>query len=249
MRQDYQELENRLSFSGRTLATYLDKKLPNYTMLLNRTTSADGHTAIHLELKPFDLEPALEKLWVHFQQVTLISATLIGTSVPETKKTFNARQWGAANFPSPFCYKKQMRVFLPPKTGTVAEAPLIAETIKRVATITDGRVMALFTNYKTIHEVHSLIGDWCQENGYQLYTQERNVSPETIVERYIREPRAIILGNQSMGTGVDIRLRALIVTKIPFDQQTPYREARQKYLEGKGVNPFRDDTLPETVRK
>jgi ATP-dependent DNA helicase DinG len=142
-----------------------------------------------------------------------------------------------------------MRVFLPPRGKSVTESPAIAEEIKRIAKITDGRVMALFTNYKQLQETQLLVQDWCAREGYRLHVQERNTSPEALVEKYNREPRAIILGNHAMGMGVDLRIRALIITKIPFDQQTPYREARQKYLEGKKLNPFRDDTLPETVRR
>ena len=246
---DYREVESRLAFSEKTLNSYLGNSLPNYVMLLNRKSSPGGQTALNLELKPFDLEDSLNKLWASFQQCTLISATLVGTSIPETKKTFNASNWNTANFPSPFDYRKQMRVFLPPRGKAITESPAIAEEIKRIAKITDGRVMTLFTNYRQLQETQLLLQDWCAREGYRLHAQERNTSPEVLVEKYNREPRAIILGNHAMGTGVDIRIRALIITKIPFDQQTPYREARQKYLAGKKLNPFRDDTLPETVRR
>lgn len=247
--QDYRQVESRLGFSENTLRSYLENQLPNYVMLLNRMPATNGQTAINLELKPFDLQDFLAGLWSRFQQTTLISATLIGTSIPETKKTFNAPEWHTANFPSPFDYRKQMRVFLPPRGKSVTDSAAISSQIERIANITDGRVMALFTNYKQLQETKLLLNDWCRQEGYQLHAQERNTSPEALVEKYNRDPRAIILGNHAMGTGVDIRIRALIITKIPFDQQTPYREARQEYLKSKKLNPFRDDTLPETIRR
>ncbi|ODU25273.1 MAG: hypothetical protein ABS95_00690 [Verrucomicrobia bacterium SCN 57-15] len=249
MAQDYREVESRLGFSENTLRSYLEKQLPNYVMLLTRTPSMHGQTAINLELKPFDMHNVLAGLWSRFQQTTLISATLIGTSIPETKKTFNAPDWHTANFPSPFDYRKQMRVFLPPRDREISDPPAISAEIERIAKSTDGRVMALFTNYKQLQETQLLLADWCRREGYQLLAQERNTSPEALVEKYNRNPRSIILGNHAMGTGVDIRLRALIITKIPFDQQTPYREARQDYLKSQKLNPFRDDTLPETIRR
>jgi ATP-dependent DNA helicase DinG len=247
--QDYREAEGRLGFSENTLRAYLENRLPNYVMLLTRTSAVRGQTAINLELKPFDMHDVLAGLWNRFQQTTLISATLIGTSIPETKKTFNAPDWQTANFPSPFDYRKQMRVFLPPRDRSISDSPAISAEIERMAKITDGRVMALFTNYKQLQETQLLLADCCRREGYQLLAQERNTSPEALVERYNRDPRAIILGNHAMGTGVDIRIRALIITKIPFDQQTPYREARQEYLKSKKLNPFRDDTLPEAIRR
>lgn len=247
--QDYHEVESRLGFSENTLRSYLENRLPNYVMLLTRTPAAHGQTAINLELKPFDLQDVLTSLWSRFQQTTLISATLIGTSIPETKKTFNAPDWHSANFPSPFDYRKQMRVFLPPRDRSISDSPAISAEIERIANITDGRVMALFTNYKQLQETELLLKEWCRREGYQLLAQERNTSPEALVEKFNRDPRSIILGNHAMGTGVDIRIRALIITKIPFDQQTPYREARQEYLKSKKLNPFRDDTLPETIRR
>jgi Rad3-related DNA helicase len=218
-------------------------------MLLTRSPGADGKTGIHLELKPFDIHDVLADLWKRFQQSTLISATLIGTSIPETKKTFNTPEWQTANFPSPFDYRKQLRVFLPPRGRTITDSAGISGEVQRLAEITDGRVMALFTNYRQLQETQLLLTDWCQREGYQLLAQERNTSAETLVEKYKRNPRSIILGNQAMGTGVDIRLRGLIITKIPFDQQTPFREARQEYLTHQKINPFRDDTLPETIRR
>jgi ATP-dependent DNA helicase DinG len=255
VRRDYEEMETRLQFASSTLEGYLEGKLESYVMLLNRSTStATGATALNLELKPFELVEPMERLWGNFKQVTLVSATLIGTSIPETRKTFNAADFNTTNFPSPFHYNKQMRIFLPPRvpakgSETDMSAAEIAEHLKRVSRITDGRVMALFTNYKTIAEVTQIIAPWCRDNDTQLYAQERNISPERMVNLYRNNPKAIILGNQSMGTGVDIRLRALVITKIPFEQQSPYRDARQEFLKKKGVNPFRDDTLPEAVRK
>lgn len=247
--QDYREIEGRLSFSEQTLHAYLEQRLPDYVMLLTRTPTAQGPTAIELELKPFDLQAILGGMWEHFQQATLISATLIGTSIPETKQTFNAPDWLTANFPSPFDYRKQLRAFLPPRHRSITEAPALSAEIQRIAAITDGRVMVLFTNYKQLEETRLLLQGWCQVNGYPLLAQERSTSPEALVDQFARNPRSIILGNHAMGTGVDIRLRALIITKIPFDQQTPYRAARQEYLLAKKKNPFRDDTLPETVRR
>ena len=249
VRADYQELETKLQVACTTLDGYLDNKLPNYTLLLNRSTSFNGATALNLELKPFDLKEPLQRMWDSFKQVTLVSATLIGTSIAETQKTFNAPNWETTNFPSPFKYKSQMRVYLPPKQQDIVSPEAIAETIKQVATITDGRVMSLFTNYKTIAEVTQLLTPWCKENDIQLYPQERNLSPERLVSQYEQNPKAIILGNQSMGTGVDIRLRALIITKIPFEQQSPYKEAKQQFLKNNGIDPFYQDTLPDTVRK
>ncbi len=247
--QDYREIENRLGFSENTLRSYLENRLPNYVMLLTRTPAAHGHIAVNLELKPFDLREVLAGLWSRFQQTTLISATLIGTSIPETKKTFSAPDWQTANFPSPFDYRKQMRVFLPPRGRSITDSPAISAEIQRIANITEGRVMTLFTNHKQLQETRLLLEDWCRREGYQLLAQERNTSAEGLVEKFSRDPRSIILGNHAMGTGVDIRIRALIITKIPFDQQTPYREARQEFLKGKKLNPFRDDTLPETIRR
>jgi len=249
VKKDYEEMESRLSFACTTLDSYLGGKLDNYVMLLNRSTSTSGATSLNLELKPFELTEAMEKLWSNFKQVTLVSATLVGTSIAETRKTFHANDWNTSNFPSPFQYIKQMRVFLPPKNSEVASAAAIAENIKQIAKITDGRVLALFTNYQTIAEVTQLLTEWCKANDLQIYAQERNISPDRLVSLYKHNPKAIILGNQSMGTGVDIRIRGLVVTKIPFEQQSPYRDARQKFLQSKGVNPFFEDTLPDTVRK
>jgi len=249
VKKDYEEMESRLNFACSTLDSYLGGKVDNYVMLLNRSTNVTGATALNLELKPFELAEAMERLWNNFKQVTLVSATLVGTSITEAKRTFNANGWNTANFPSPFQYSKQMRVFLPPKNSEITSATAIAENIKQIAQITDGRVLALFTNYQTIAEVTRLMTDWCRANDMQIYAQERNISPDRLVSLYRHNPKAIILGNQSMGTGVDIRIRGLVVTKIPFEQQSPYRDARQKFLQSKGVNPFFEDTLPDTVRK
>lgn len=248
-KQDYQDIETRLQFASNTLEGYLGGKMSNYVLLLNRNTNTTGATAINLELKPFELTDPLAKIWGSVKQVTLVSATLIGVSIPETKKTFNAAEWETTNYPSPFNYPAQMRVFLPPKNRKISQPAEIAEQIKSIAKITDGRLLALFTNYAVIKEVTQLLTPWCKEHDIKIFAQERNQNPEVLCNLYRNNPKSIVLGNQSMGTGVDMRIRALVITKIPFEQQSPYKDARAKFLESKGINPFKDDTLPDTVRR
>jgi ATP-dependent DNA helicase DinG len=248
-KQDYQEIESRLQFASETLDKYLSGKMSNYVLLLKRATNARGETAINIELKPFELTEPLGKLWGAVKSVTLVSATLIGVSIPETKKAFNAEPWDFNNYLSPFNYPGQMRVFLPPKTHTVTKPVEIAEQIKRIAKITDGRLLGLFTNYAIIKEVTQLLTPWCKENDIKIFAQERNQSPDVLCNLYRNNPKSIVLGNQSMGTGVDMRIRALVITKLPFEQQSPYKDARALFLKSKGINPFKEDTLPDTIRR
>ena len=250
MRQEYMEIESKLQFSGSTLGGYLDGKMANYVMMLNRTTTTQGGTHLNLELKPFELTDALDKIWSKFKQISLVSATLIGTSIPETKRCFNAATWECNNYPSPFQYNQQMRVFLPPKREKRDDIAGIIQTIKDVTKSTDGRVLVLFTSYDSINAVSQGISQWSADNDYRLYVQERNVAPDKICGQFADHPKAIILGNQSMGTGVDMRgIRAVIIPKLPFDQFSPYQDAKNKFLEKKGINPFTEMVLADTVRR
>ena len=248
-KQEYTNLAKRMEFSREILAGYLEGS-DNFIMVISRVTSTSGRTHFNLALKPYELDVPLEVLWSKFQQVSLVSATLVGTTIEQVKKSFNGSNWEFNAYSSPFNYPQQMRVFLPPRAARHDRPEEIAKVIKHTTQATDGRVLALFTSYAIISQVQALLEPWCKENGYQIYAQQRGVAPDKLVEQYNNNKRAIILGNQSMGTGIDMSgLRAVIITKLPFDQFSPYQVARNTFLKAKGHNPFHEITLAETVRK
>lgn len=247
-KQEFLNITKRLEFSKNILSGYLMGS-DNFVMLISKTTTG-GRNHFQLALKPYELDIPLGLLWSKFKQVSLVSATLVGTTIEQVKKAFNANHWEFNSYTSPFNYPQQMRVFLPPKEGRCDAPENIARVIQDTAQATDGRVLALFTSYAVIGAVKKAIAPWCAEHGFQIYAQESGVAPDKLVDQYNTNKRAIILGNQSMGTGIDMSgLRAVIITKLPFDQFNPYQSARSKYLTAKGQKPFEEITLAETVRK
>jgi Rad3-related DNA helicase len=85
----------------------------------------------------------------------------------------------------------------------------------------------------------------------RLLAQEWDGSASLVSERFRAERGAILLGVQSLWEGVDFpgeSLEILVVAKLPFSvPDDPLVEARGERLLDRGLDPFRDDALPEAV--
>lgn len=161
-------------------------------------------------------------------------------------------QWGlpyaTASYPSPFPLHRQMRAFVY-DTGA-DEAAGIGELIVELTHASERNLLVLFTAHQRLKRVREAIAGRLPE-GRRLLAQEWDGPAGLLAERFRNERGAVLLGVQSLWEGVDFpgeTLELLVVAKLPFSvPDDPLVEARGERLRERGLDPFRDDAVPEAV--
>jgi Rad3-related DNA helicase len=153
-----------------------------------------------------------------------------------------------ATYPSPFPLERQMAVFILAERGG-DDAHSIAGAIAALAA-TGRNQLALFTAHERLRRVRERLRDRLGPEQV-LLAQEWDGPAGRVSERFREHRGAVLLGVQSLWEGVDFpgeALEILVVAKLPFSvPDEPLVEARGERLRDRGLDPFRDDAVPEAV--
>ena len=177
-----------------------------------------------------------ERLFSRKQSVVLTSATL---TTDGHDFSMIRRQTG---FPdaghelavdSPFDYANQAQFISPSDLPNPKDfrqfGVATAECLSDVARQLDGRTLALFTSYAALNQCAKLLREELPHRGIQVLAQGSDGSPESIIQQYRANPRAIILGAATFWEGVDFGdlLHAVAICRLPFPVPTdPVIQAR-----------------------
>jgi len=166
-------------------------------------------------------------------------------------------------FPSPFDYKKQALLAVPhdmplsdPKLKIdpyyIEEQ---AKHIAKLAKVSDGRMLVLFTSNLIMTEIQPRLQAWLNDTGITVISQ-KDGNRSALVERLRDAPRKgekiVLLGVRSFWEGVDIQgaaLSSLVVTRLPFEYHNhPVQIAKKKYYEAGGHDRdyFAEYVVPAT---
>jgi ATP-dependent DNA helicase DinG len=161
---------------------------------------------------------------------------------------------------SPFQYRDNVLLCIPrdfPKvSGSELSAPYLdklAESLAEVAAALDGRLLALFTSYRMLREVHIRLKDtYAAAADLQVLGQGMESGNRTkLVRQFLSHPRGILLGTSSFWEGVDIPgrdLTGLAIVRLPFQPPNhPLFEARSEYMKARNKNPFMQYAVPQAV--
>ena len=159
-------------------------------------------------------------------------------------------------FPSPFDFRRQAVLVLEhdPGGGWAPEglAQRQGERLKRLATVTGGRTLALFTNTRDMHQVAAEVGAHVEDDGVLVLAQGLHGSAAALAEEFRSHPATILLGVDTLWTGQDFpgdALTCLVIAKLPFPRQDPVFRARREACRQSGTDWFREFYLPEAVLK
>ncbi|MBM7703329.1 ATP-dependent DNA helicase DinG [Metabacillus iocasae] len=161
---------------------------------------------------------------------------------------------------SPFSYEKQAKVFIPsdfPAINSVSVeeySALLAESILDVASITNGKMLVLFTSYDMLKQTYSYMKELNDLEEFVLLgqgvtTRNRN----RLIKDFTQFDKAILLGTNSFWEGIDIpgeKLSALMIVRLPFSPpEQPFVAAKVERLKNNGQNAFIDYSLPQAIIK
>ncbi|MEB1806809.1 MAG: ATP-dependent DNA helicase DinG [Bacillaceae bacterium] len=217
--------------------------------------------ATYLFKKQVQLKETLaDEFFTKKDSVILTSATL---SVKESFSYFIERL-GLEDFgpksliiSSPFDYSSQSKLYIPTDTFSINEQPDlfvsdIAEKIIRLAHVTKGRMLILFTSYKMLKETYQIIKDRMEEDEFYLIGQGINSGSRTkLIKTFKQSDQAILFGTSSFWEGIDIPgedLSCLVIVRLPFSPpDDPVLQARSEHMKLEGKNPFMNLALPQAI--
>ena len=159
-------------------------------------------------------------------------------------------------FPSPFDFRRQAVLVLEHDPDGAWRPERLAERqgerLKRLAEVTGGRTLALFTNKRDMHRVAAEVGAHVGDDGVLVLAQGLHGSAASLAEEFRTHPATILLGVDTLWTGQDFpgdALTCLVIAKLPFPRQDPLFQARRRACEESGERWFERFYLPEAVLK
>ncbi len=159
---------------------------------------------------------------------------------------------------SPFCYDDQSFLTvindLPdPRSKEEDYLNALAEVIRDIVEITEGRTLVLFTAHKILREVYLRLKANLEEQEILLLGHDIDGSRTRLVEEFKKNERSVLFGASSFWEGLDIPGRSLscvILVKLPFSPpNNPIVEARVEALERANKNGFLHFSLPDAIIK
>lgn len=209
-------------------------------------------SGVILHASPIDVAgPLREQLFDPLRTVVLTSATLsVDGSLEFLHQRLGLQDAEDVLVGSPFQYEQQGRLFLPddlPEPSSREFIPQAARVVRQLLEITEGRAFLLFTSFAHLRSMARLLKD---ETGYRLMVQGE-APREQLLDRFMKSPRAVLLGADSFWQGVDVPGEALslvIIDRLPFAvPDDPLLAARLDRIRQEGGNPFMEYQVPKAV--
>lgn len=214
-------------------------------------------------IKIADFEAALipQTVWYErYERIIYVGGTLkIGSDRNYFPKKLGIPEATVKILPSPFDYKKQARIFIPdkgisiPEISTQEYVQYLVETLESLLKDPDQAAMVLFTSHEILQSVYGKMHLRFLQNGREILAQGVGGSREKILKRFSQSKSAILFGADSFWEGIDLpgdTLRIVIVTRLPFENpQRPEVQAKNNFLQNKGLNPFLQEAVPKAAMK
>jgi len=206
-----------------------------------------------VHVTPLDSSQQLRAL-LEAQTCTWIftSATLaVGEDFSHFSRRLGVRDIETGRIDSPFDYARCARLYLPqglPPPNSPDYTDRFVAAALPLLRKSRGRAFLLFTSRRALQRAAELLA--AGDHGHTLLVQ--GAAPRSrLIEQFLREDSAVLLGTATFWEGVDIRGSALVVVaidKLPFASPgDPLMQARLELVRRNGGDGFRDYQLPQAV--
>src|SRR5277367_1270425 len=212
-------------------------------------------TGLLLQYTPFEIAERLRE-YVHSRPCAWVftSATLaIGEDFSHFAARIGLPEARTLRIDSPFDYRTQARIFLPPRMPQPQDPDFAARFIDACAPLLDaggGRAFLLYTSYRGLAEGVRALQARFPNPPFPVLVQGE-APREVLLNRFRELGNAVLLATGSFWEGVDVKGEALSIVaidKLPFaSPDDPLLKARLEGIRRRGGNPFFEYQLPQAV--
>ncbi|RKL67555.1 ATP-dependent helicase DinG [Salipaludibacillus neizhouensis] len=158
---------------------------------------------------------------------------------------------------SPFSWDDQVSFMVPDdmpliqEVGEEAYIEAAAIQIYRIAQVTKGKMLVLFTSYDMLKRTYHQLKNMFDETFMLIAQGVQTKSRSKLTKNFQQFDQAILLGTSSFWEGVDIPgddLSAIVMARLPFSPPNdPVFKARSDFLKEQGKSPFMQLALPQAI--
>ncbi len=209
---------------------------------------------------PFTISKTVNKVCANYESLIFCSATLsidgdfsyfVDDSALDS--CIIDKDIDFKNFPSPFFYKDQIKLFLYNSNEDINSNSYIHKISNLVLDFKSKikkRMLILCTSYKQINDFKNVFKNSKLEN---IYYQSLTSSKENLLKQYIENDGAVLFGTSSFWEGIDLPndlLEILIILKVPFENpHNPIVGAKIDFYNQIGRNSFYEYQIPKAILK
>ena len=182
-----------------------------------------------------------------------------GSDGEDSEDEFEAGEIDPANVQmldvgSPFDFAKQGALYLPKHIPEPGRDGPSKEALTELAELIDaagGRTLALFSSWRGVEMADEYLRKVLAELEIPIITQKRGDSVGTLVERFAKDPKSILLGTISLWQGIDVpgpSCTLVAIERIPFPRpDEPVMSARAAEADAAGGSGFMQVSLPRAA--
>ena len=155
---------------------------------------------------------------------------------------------------SPFYFAKQGALYLPRDIPEPGRDGPSREALTELAELIDaagGRTLALFSSWRGVEMADEYLRKALAELEIPIITQRRGDIVGTLVERFAKDPKSILLGTISLWQGIDVpgpSCTLVAIDRIPFPRpDEPVMSARAAEADAAGGSGFMQVSLPRAA--
>ncbi|TSB46945.1 ATP-dependent DNA helicase DinG [Alkalicoccobacillus porphyridii] len=212
--------------------------------------------------KPIDVSERLaDELFGQKKSVVLTSATLtVNGTFDYQIHRLGLQDFGVktALIESPFSYQRQAKVLIPSDLPAIKDvsdedfAIEVAIKIWRVAEVSRGKLMVLFTSYEMLGKVYQHVKDLNHQEQFQMIGQGiTSGSRVKLMKMFKQSEHGLLFGTSSFWEGIDLpgdELKHVIIVRLPFSPpDEPLLKAQLDKVKEEGKNPFMEVSLPQAI--
>lgn len=216
-------------------------------------TQRSGAPVLVLRRSPYAVDTMLaEFLHRRIRRTILISATLgtLGSfEIPRRQLGFDSTDVPLAPVElkqgSPFDYQRNCLLYIPKDpAGLAGTIPWTLDHIRELLDCSNGRAFLLFTSHRMLDAARREFED----NLPWPVLVQGSLPPGRLIQQFVEQTPAVLLGTSSFWEGVDVpgaALSLVVIDKLPFAMPgSPPEKARAKLARAQGRDPFREISLP-----